>query len=68
MIKTRKIGEVFIDKGLKYQCVKGDGCKDCAFCVVPEEGGMICTGAISVTGYCSALFRSDGEFVIFKSV
>ena len=68
MIKERKIGEVFVDRGLKYQCVKGFNCKDCAFCVVPECEGMTCTGDLSVTGFCSELFRSDGEFVIFKLV
>lgn len=68
MIPERKIGEVFVDRGLKYQCVKGVDCKVCAFCVVPEDEGMICSGALSVTGYCSKLFRSDGEFVMFKLV
>lgn len=68
MIKERKIDEVFVDKGLKYQCVKGVDCKDCTFCVIPEDEGMVCTGDVRVTGYCSELFRSDGEFVIFKLV
>lgn len=68
MIPQRKIGEVFVDHGLRYQCVKGVDCKDCAFCVNPEGEGMICTGALSVTGYCSELFRSDGEYVYFKLV
>lgn len=68
MIPQRMIGEVFVDKGLKYQCIKGDACAECAFCVNPEGEGMTCTGNLSVTGYCSELFRSDGEFVIFKLV
>lgn len=68
MIKERKIGEVFVDRGLKYQCVKGVYCKDCAYCVVPEGKGVICAGALCVTGLCTALFRSDGENVIFKLV
>lgn len=68
MIKTRLIGEVFVDKGLKYQCVKGYPCRECAFCVIPEGESMVCTGDINVTGYCSQLFRSDDEFVIFKRV
>ena len=68
MIPQRKIGEVFVDKGQKYQCVKGFGCLECAFCVIPEGEGMTCTGALSVTGHCHRMFRSDDEFVIFKLV
>lgn len=68
MIPQRKIGEVFVDKGLKYQCIKGDDCAKCAYCVNPEGEGMICTGDLSVAGFCSQLFRSDDEFVIFKLV
>lgn len=68
MIKERKIGEVFVDKGLKYQCVKGYDCEECAFCVNPEGEGMTCTRVLSVAGICSPLFRSDDEFVIFKLV
>lgn len=68
MIKERKIGEVFFDHGLKYQCVKGFNCKDCAFVVILDVEPAGCAGDISVTGFCSELFRSDGEFVIFKQV
>lgn len=68
MIKERMIGEVFVDKGLKYQCVKGYHCEECAFCVNPGGEGMTCTKPLSVAGICSQLFRSDDEFVIFKLV
>ena len=68
MIKEVKIGEVFVGKGLKYQCVKGYACVECVFFVNPEGEGVTCARGFSVTGLCSQLFRSDDEFVILKLV
>lgn len=68
MIKTRKIGKIFVYHGQKYQCVKGYGCKNCDFSVKREGVVITCSVELSDSGFCSEVFRSDGENVIFKLV
>ena len=55
----RKIGEIFEYNGDWYQCIEGDGCKNCAFYI------RAC-GTDSLKDYCWD--RSDGKDVIFKKL
>ena len=58
----RKIGEIFEYNGEWYQCVEGDGCKQCAFYVE----GYCYFDTLSPDYYCCD--RSDGKSVIFKGL
>lgn len=54
----KKIGEVFELDGNWYQCIRGTGCKNCAFSDLP----MGCTDDYP----CFSMDRSDGREVIYK--
>ena len=58
----RKIGQIFQHNKKWYQCVEGDGCKQCAF--YDEE--YSCCDTLSPDYYCCD--RSDGKDVIFKEL
>lgn len=51
----RKIGEVFIVKGVKLRCEEGDDCLYCHF-----------NGSVCVELFCFSSYRRDGKNVIFK--
>jgi hypothetical protein len=53
----KKIGEVFIVKGVKLRCEEGD---DCLYCHFNGSGDCKCEL------FCFSPFRRDGKNVIFK--
>ena len=59
----RKIGEIFEYNGEWYQCIVGNGCKNCAFYEIKcynDNNDPI--------GDCCALIRKDNKEVIFKKL
>ena len=61
----RKIGEIFEYNGEWYQCIVGNGCKNCAF----YEGKCYSsTDNDDPIGGCSAVKRKDNKEVIFKKL
>ena len=61
----RKIGEIFEYDGEWYQCIVGNGCKNCAF----YEGKCYSsTDNDDPIGGCSAVKRKDNKEVIFKKL
>ena len=59
----RKIGEIFEYNGEWYQCIVGNGCKNCAFYKIKcynDNNDPI--------GDCCALRRKDNKEVIFKKL
>ena len=56
----RKIGEIFVDRGCWYQCIRNITCINCGF---NNKG---CLADRHITGDCSG--RLDGASVIFKKL
>lgn len=56
-MNERKIGEVFVVKGVRLRCVEGFDCHNCHF-----NGSGCCQSA----GECCTVYRRDGKNVIFK--
>lgn len=65
VIKTRPIGDVFIQDGKEYEVIECD--QDCLACDMydgaPDDA---CTGDIEVCGLCYKSMRNDDKSVVFK--
>lgn len=67
VIRTRKVGDVFVQNGKKYEVVAYDGKSPCLACDMYDGGpDNPCSTQIEVSGLCWAGMRSDNQQVIFK--
>lgn len=68
---TRKAGEVFVSRFVKYQAIEskdGIGCDKCCFGSSTEQGCVLSESEWPTFGLCGAEQRSDNKDVYFKRI
>lgn len=65
VIKTRPVGDVFVQDGKEYVVTECD--RGCMACDMYEGGpGDVCAAEVEVVGFCYRGMRSDGKDVVFN--
>lgn len=64
----RKIGEIIEIKNVKYKCLEGVKCADCAFDFRDGGGKHFCAEHAEIIGKCASIAREDKIRIIFIEV